>query len=150
MANKIFFGTLAFEMIQDSGRTVVQVAEAIGKTPQNQFSKWKAGKWTYIAPPKLRRIIDEVAGRDREKRVALQIAYLIDMTLDEFRPLVDIVPKTGSETTQAVFGDTMVPGLREKLEEMGKAYPQDGNFAKLCETMFGIARGINSRPASGK
>jgi hypothetical protein len=146
MALKIYFGSLATEYITASGRTIQDVAEEIGNTPKNQFYKWRSGKWTYIAEAKLRRVIDVVARRDRDKRVNLQIAYLIDMMADEFRPLIDITPRTGeAEGNPLLTGQRWSPTLREKLEAIGAAYSRDRDFMRMADNMGEWAKGINAK-----
>lgn len=146
MALKTFFGSLACAYIADSGRTVAVVAEAIGKTPENQFSKWRNGKWTYIAEKKLIRIIDEVAGRDRDKRNALMIAYLIDMTPELFRPFIHMESRTGEEVAApAPVGMGLPKGLPEKLEAVGRAYSRDEQFMRMADSLFGFAKAINKQ-----
>ena len=147
MALKIFFGSLATDYIIDSGRTVADVAESIGKTPANQFSKWKNGRWTYIAEKKLLRIIEEICHRDREKRVALMIAYLIDMTPEVFRPLIDIKPVTGDATAHdaGLTGGKWSPTLRAKVEAIAAAYGRDPDFKRMADGLSDFAEAVNKR-----
>jgi hypothetical protein len=152
MALKIYFGSLAFDYIVGSGRLVADVAESIGNTPANQFSKWKAGKWTYIADRKLVRVIDAVAGKDRTKRTALMIGYLIDMTPEPFRPLLNIVPRTGeSDDEEQLLSQKWSPSLRRKLEAIAAAYARDDDFRRMADQLGEWAKAINARaekPAS--
>jgi hypothetical protein len=149
MALKIFFGSLAVDYITEQGRDIKAVAESIGKTPPNQFSKWKAGKWTYIAEKKLVRIIDEIARKDREKRVSLMIAYLIDMTPEIFRPLIDITPKSGSSDESGSLSDKWSPSLRAKLEAIAAAYARDPDFMRMADQLGVWAVAINKRAVGG-
>lgn len=93
MARKTFFGALAYDYITDSGRSLTEVAGLIGGTSPNQFSKWKTGMWTYIPQAKLERMIAVIAGRDQNRAAALMIAYLIDMTPEPLRHVIDIMPR---------------------------------------------------------
>jgi hypothetical protein len=148
MALKIYFGGLAVEYVNASGRTIKEVAELIGKTPENQFSKWKMGKWSYIAEEKLLRVIDVVAGKDREKRVALMVAYLIDQTPDVFRPLIDITPRSGAETGKPeLTGQRWTPELRRKLEAIGSAYGRDEDLMHIIDTATKWSVRINEKAA---
>jgi hypothetical protein len=149
MALKIFFGSLATDYIAQQGREIKDVAEAIGKTPSNQFSKWKTGKWTYIPEKKLARVIDEIARKDREKRVSLMIAYLIDMTPEAFRPLIDIGPKTGDDATDVGLAGRWSPNLRAKLEAIGAAYARDKDFMRMADQLGEWAVSINNRAEKG-
>jgi hypothetical protein len=150
MALKIYFGSLATDYIAESGRTIADVAETIGKTPANQFSKWKAGKWTYIAERKLLRVIDEIAGRDRDRRVNLMIAYLIDMTPEVFRPLIDIKPRSGdaSANDAGLIGSKWSPSLRAKLEAIAAAYGRDADFKRMVDNIGEWSVGVNRRVES--
>jgi len=146
MALKIMFGSLAVDYITDSGRELKDVAEAIGKTPANQFSKWKSGKWTYIAERKLLRIIDEIARRDRAKAVNLMMAYLIDMCPEAYRHAIDIKPVVGESDTDAVLsGQRWTPSLRARLEAIGAAYARDKDFMRMADQMGEWASVINRR-----
>ncbi len=146
MALKIMFGNLAADYITESGRDIARVAEAIGKTPANQFSKWKSGKWTYIAEKKLIRVIDEVAGKNRHWAVSLMIGYLIDLTPESFRHVIDITPKVGQQDTSATLsGQRWTPGLRKKLEEIGAAYARDDDFMRMVDQYGKWAETINRR-----
>lgn len=150
MALKIFFGTLACDYIHESGREIKEVAALVPKTPQNQFSKWKSGQWTYIAEKKLLQLIDAVAGRDREKRAALMIAYLIDMTPEPFRPLIDIKPVSGAPDPEKPTAGMRLPsGLRDKLEEIGRAYARDADFKRMADSLGDFATAINKRADKG-
>lgn len=143
MAKKIFFGSLAADYIAESGREIQEVAASIPKTPANQFSKWKTGKWTYIAERKLVQVIEAVT-RDRQKRINLMIAYLVDMTPEEFRPWLDIVPKLGGEApTEDLSGKHWSPSLRAKLEAIGDAYGRDENFMRMAEQLAKWAGKVN-------
>ncbi len=146
MALKIYFGSLATDYIAESGRTVADVAEVIGKTPANQFSKWKNGKWTYIAERKLLRVIDAIAGRDRDRRVNLMISYLIDMTPEVFRPLIDITPRTGDATAHhGGLGDKWSPSLRAKVEAIAAAYGREPNFKRMADNLSEWAEAVNKQ-----
>jgi hypothetical protein len=148
MALKIFFGQLADAYIADSGRNTITVGRALGIQP-NKFSKLKTGTWNYIAEKKLLRIIDEIAGRDRDKRSALMVAYLIDMTPEGFRPIIDIKPLAGADDDYTPAGMRLPKGVREKLEEIGRAYVRDKDFMRMADSLSEFARGINKR-AAGK
>jgi hypothetical protein len=145
MALKIFFGSLATDYIAQQGRNINDVAAALPKTPPNQFSKWKTGKWTYIAEKKLIRIIDEVARKDREKRVSLMIAYLIDMTPEVFRPLIDIAPKSGEADGVPALTGNWSPSLRARLEAIGAAYGRDKHFMRMADQLGEWAKAINAQ-----
>lgn len=147
MANKIFFGSLATDYITESGREIQQVAASIPKTPANQFSKWKNGKWTYIAERKLVQVIEAVARTDRSKRVNLMIAYLVDMTPEQFRPWIDIAPKlTADESAQdSLAGKKWSPSLRAKVEAIGDAYARDEDFMRMADQLGKWADAINKR-----
>lgn len=144
MALKIMFGSLAADYITDSGREIKDVAEEIGKTPANQFSKWKTGKWTYIAEKKLLRIIDVIARRDRQRAVNLMIAYLWDMCPEAFRHVIDIKPRVGeSEMNAQLAGQKWTPALRARLEAIGSAYARDKNFMRMADQLGEWAGVIN-------
>jgi len=146
MAQKIYFGQLATDYIAESGRSVREIARQIPSTPDNQFSKWKWGKWETIPEEKLTKVIDVVAGKDREKRVNLMIAYLIDQTPDRYRPLIDITPKSGaSEGKPELAGQRWAPDLLAKLEAMGAAYGRDEDFRILCDSLGKWAAHINEK-----
>lgn len=150
MALKIYFGSLAVDMIQQSGREIQLVAEAIGKTPASQFTKWKAGRWTYIAENKLLRIIDEIAGRDRSKRASLMVAYLIDMTPEVLRPLLSVTATAGDTPEDTGLTGRWSPSLREKLMEIGAAYARDDDFMRMADQLGKWAVTINKRAAEKK
>lgn len=144
MALKIMFGNLATDYIQESGREIKDVAEEIGKTPSNQFSKWKAGKWTYIAERKLLRIIEVIARRDRERSVNLMMAYLIDMCPETYRHVIDISPRVGESVMNATLaGQSWTPTLRAKLEAIGAAYARDRHFMGMVDKVGEWAGAIN-------
>ena len=146
MALKIYFGSLAADYINASGRTIKDVAAEIGNTPENMFSKWRTGRWTYIAESKLRKVIEVVARRDQAKRVNLQIAFLIDMTLEEYRPLIDISPASGkSEGAPELAGQRWSPGVRAKIEAIGAAYARDKDFMRMADQMAEWAVSINQK-----
>jgi hypothetical protein len=150
MALKIFFGSLATDYINEQGRDAGAVADAIGGTSRTQFSKWKAGQWTYIAEDKLVRIILEVAGRDRKKQVNLMIAYLIDMTPEMFRPFIDIVPKTADEKPEpGISAKRWSPAVRAKVEAIGDAYARDADFMRMANQVAEWAKAINARAKKG-
>lgn len=141
---KIYFGSVAYDMIAQSGREIQQVAEEIGKTPGSQFTKWKSGRWTYIAEAKLMRLIDVIAGKDREKRAALAVAYLIDMTPEALRPLLSVKSVSADTATEDTgLAGRMSPALREKLEDIGNAYAKDENFMRLVDQLGKWAKSIN-------
>lgn len=151
MALKIYFGSLAADYIADSGRNVKEVAEALPNTPANQFSKWKTGRWTYIAEKKLLQLVDIIARNDRQKRVNLIIAYVIDMTPEAYRPLIDIKPRSGeSEDAAGLTGNRWSPTLRAKIEAIGEAYGRDPDFMNMADQLGRWAATINKRADTPK
>lgn len=147
---KIFFGSLATDYIRESGRELNDIAAKVDKLSANQFAKWRKGEWTYIPEGKLVAMIDEIAQRDRSKRVSLMIAYLIDHTPDIFRPLIDITPKTGeAEGKPELAGQRWSPSLRAKLEAIGRAYAKDEQFMKMADQLGQWAASINRAAEKG-
>jgi hypothetical protein len=150
MALKIMFGSLAADYIRDSGREIGRVAEEIGRTPANQFSKWRNGRWTYIAESKLVRIIDIIAKKDQGKRAALMCAYLIDMSPDPLRHLIAVRPLIDDEKPKVKLGEDWTPSMRERLEDMARAYAQDAMFMEQMDMMGRMAKRINAKAPKGR
>lgn len=143
MALKIYFGSLASDFIKDSGREIQDVAASLPKTPASQFSKWRAGKWSYIAERKLVPLIQAIAKNNKEMQAKLMIAYLIDMTPEIFRPVVDIMPRVGEEAVEPLDGKRWSPSLRARIEAIGNAYARDDNFMRMVDQLGKWAESIN-------
>jgi hypothetical protein len=149
MTLKTMFGNLLVEYIKDEGRLAQDVAAKVGKTPANQFSKWRKGEWTYIAHEKLVRLIN-CATPNREKRVNLMVAYLIDQTPEEFKPWVNVTPRMTEEAPDATLSKPWEKPLRAKLELIARAYSKNQDFMRMADNLGTWAEGVLREEAKKK
>lgn len=147
---KVYFGQLVMEYIKEEGKLAKDVAEKVGRTPASQFSKWSHGRWTYIEPKKLQRIVEAVTS-NRQKRVNLIVAYLVDMTPAPFRPFIDVKPRMLEENP----ADTNLMqkrwslALRSKIEAIGEAYAKDTDFMRMVDNLATWAETLRKREKGG-
>lgn len=143
-ALKVLFGNMVHEYAREGGRTLEEVASKVKGTPASQFTRWKSGKWGFIENDKLVKLVRATTD-DQEKQSNLIIAYLIDMTPIEFRPMIDIglrgQVKGGTNTANELSG-SWSQDIRRKIEAIGKAYTKDEDFQRMVDQMASWGRRI--------
>ena len=129
------FGMVVAAKIEDSGRTVREVAAKLKKTPASQFTKWKHGLWTSIDPEKLQRIVEVVSDDPMEQAEMIQ-AYLYDITPMKFRPIIEHSLKgEGRASTTPWKKDTE----SRRLAPIVEAYSLDREFAAMSNYLLSWA-----------
>lgn len=146
---KTAFGELCARLIDESGRTLREVAAKVPNLPFQQFSKWRAGNWTYI--PKLEPVLKAVAPDDHRARCDLVIAYLTDLTPLQYRPTIIIGQKGENEVgglrPMAGAGSNWSDEMRIRLDAVAEAYKVNDDFATMVDTMTAWAKRINKESA---
>lgn len=141
---KISFGSLAVAMIENSGRTIKEVADKLPHTPASQFTRWKKGLWTYIPEDKLMAIVRAISDDPREQ-CDLIMAYLHDLTPIPFRPMMLLQQKGEAPVSindgQAAWSDPM----RRRMDDIAEAYPLSDDFALMTDNMVGWAKRLKKQ-----
>jgi len=136
---KRLFGDLCAVKIEDSGRSVKEIASKIPRTPASQFTRWKKGLWTYIPPDKLEAVCREISPDDYRGQLDLIIAYLADQTPAAFRPSILIGQKGEAEgkglRPMAGAGSNWSEEMRQRLDAVAQAYLLNDDFANMVNSL---------------
>lgn len=136
---KRLFGDMCAVKIEDSGRTVREVAKTIPNTPSTQFTRWKKGLWTYIPADKLEQICKTVCPDDFRGQLDLITAYLTDLTPGCYRPSLLIGQKGENEgmglKPLVGPGSNWSEEMRQRLDSVAAAYLLDDEFANMVNQL---------------
>jgi hypothetical protein len=131
---KTSFGALAAAKIEESGRTVKEVAAKLDNTPASQFTRWKKGLWTYIDPEKLVQVVKEISDDPREQ-ADLILAYIHDMTPLPFRPSL-LHGQKGEMPHSITAGEAAWSDpMRRRLDVLAEAYELNPDFAAMVDQL---------------
>jgi transcriptional regulator with XRE-family HTH domain len=132
------FGNMLHAYARGNGLTFAELGKRVGVSP-TLFSKWKGGRWDTIPEDMLVRVIEAVT-KDPAERGRLMMAYLLDITPDRYRGLIEVAQVADK---QSALGPLSNPGIRPNLEAVAAAYTRDDDFKRMCDTVFGWAKRIN-------
>ncbi len=139
---KTAFGSLVAHKIEESGRTVKEVAKRLKATPASQFTRWKKGLWTYIPPEKLVEIVETVTDDPREQ-ADLIIAYLHDVTPLKFRPVLTFAQKGDIPFSIADGEAPWRDPMRRRLDVLAEAYEKSPDLALMVDNLVAWAKRIS-------
>jgi hypothetical protein len=138
---KTSFGAICRVKIEDSGRTLKEVATKIPKMPASQFTRWQKGLWTYIEPEKIVQIVEAITDDPREQ-CDMIVAFLHDMTPIKFRPMLLHTQK--GETPFSIT-DGKAPWsdpMRRRLDVLAEAYELNADLAAMTDQLVAWAKRV--------